>query len=729
MDPELLRARLLKTFRLEMADHLQQLSNGLLALEKCEENQDQTETINLLFRSAHSLKGAARSVELADIEELCHRLEALFASCREKGGGLNAEELTDAFDMLKGLEEFQSQADSSQDSAVREQPEIQPDAKVGPPASSAVKEESKDQHPKNIANNAADAKQLEKTIRVDVSKFDMLFELAGEMHLLRSQGEVLFEKVKSFDPNSFRQAKATSPWGKHPNQQSDPAVQVLMARPDRGEARGRGEVGRWFQAFQREFSAFTRQLAGISRRFQNEIHQVRLLPFRDACFGLERVVRDVCRQSNKEAELQIVGGDITVDRAIIEALTAPLIHLVRNAVDHGIENAADRISSGKSPTGNVCVAAKRAGQSIVIQISDDGAGVDVGKLHHSGSVHDRDTGTMPLDSIFEPGITSSNTVTEISGRGVGLDVVRNAISTLAGSVSVSSTPGKGTVFELTLPASLSFIKSVVTMVSGTRYAFASDYVEKVVSIRDSQLFIQDGKQRCQIGDRSYPVYHFLDAFNQKPKSDFSGSGVGMLTRGPGGSRLVLVDALLGLQDLVSLPLPEVAKGIDHISGVSITGDGALILILNMDSLLVSLANLKGGRTVARTTPKIRDTRKRVLLAEDSPTTRALGVSILSAAGFVVVPAENGEQAWELFEGNDFDIVVSDIDMPKMSGLALTRHIRKSSTKAEVPIVLLSSKDRDQDVSVGLQAGADRYLKKSSFDQTELVEVVEELTST
>lgn len=487
-----------------------------------------------------------------------------------------------------------------------------------------------------------------------------------------------------------------------------------------------------------ELDSYAQRVDDLSDRLYREALKSRMRPFGDCAHGFPRMVRDVARQLGKEVRFELAGDKTDVDRDVLESLEAPLTHLLRNAVDHGLETPDARVNNGKEAQGTVRLEARHHAGMLAITVSDDGRGIDPARLRTkivergllAANVTD---GLSPLELyefIFLPGFSTAANVTEISGRGVGLDAVRSMVEAASGVVRVNSELGRGTSFHLQLPVTRSVMRAVVTEIAGEAYAFPLLRVERILrlpwanvqTLGAVQYFVLEGENVSLVG-----ASQILGFGAERTHSKESCVVVvGDRTRRYG----VVVERFLGEHDLVVRPLDPRLGKVQDIAAAAILVDGAPALILDVDDLIRSIEKLaQTGRIdklSASVNPRLGARQKRVLVVDDSITVREVERQLLVNRGYAVDVAVDGIDGLNSVRSTSYDLVVSDIDMPRMGGLELVRSIKQDPKLSAIPVIIVSYKDREEDRMRGLDAGANYYLTKSSFHDETLVRAVEEL---
>lgn len=635
--------RLLTTFLGEFQERLSTFEQDLLAIESVSSDGERQELVNSLFREAHSLKGAANAVGLADIADVAHRAEDLLAICRDTPGKLEPKTVDVLFGVVDSL---RARADR-----LRAPPTTPAPAPVTTTSATAATPVAPPVAP-------APAPIHDTTLRVASEKLDVLLHHTGELLVALSTG----------------------------------ADRAFLERS--------------------------------ARRVDEEVRNIRMLPFSLACEGLERIVRDCATSEGKRCRLHVEGGTIELDRSILDRLRDPLQHLVRNAIVHGIETPERRAAAGKSIDGTVSVKAALHGGGVEVTVSDDGNGLDLAAIRARAeergyAVNDLDVG----GAIFLPGVSTARGLTKEAGRGVGMDAVRSAIEGLRGTITVKSETEAGARFILLLPLTLTTLRAVLFEIAGNTLAIESSAVERLVRPLPEEIVSIEGRPRLIREGNATSLIDCRTLLNLGGDDAPEGTRYVIIIKDTLGRVALSVDELLEERDVVVRPLGNRLEGVRSAIGATILADGSVATILRGAYVVQQAhdrARATGGAAAAQAT------RKRVLLVEDSITTRTLERSILEAAGYDVTTAGDGEEAWTLLQDVSIDLVVTDVDMPRLDGFGLTERIRGSQHHTDVPVVLVTARGSDADKRRGVDAGADAYVTKGDFDQGVLLKTLAEL---
>ncbi|QJW97686.1 hybrid sensor histidine kinase/response regulator [Frigoriglobus tundricola] len=474
----------------------------------------------------------------------------------------------------------------------------------------------------------------------------------------------------------------------------------------------------------------------LNVRLYREVIASRMRPFGDGAHGLPRLVRDMARALGKEARLVAVGDRTEVDRDILEKLESPLSHLVRNAVDHGLEMPAARAAAGKAAAGTITLEARHRAGMLLVTVADDGGGIDLNKLRkkivdrgmNTADVVARFTEAELLEFLFLPGFSTAAAVTEFSGRGVGLDVVQDTVRRVGGNVRITTVAGKGTTFHLQLPLTLSVIRAVVVDVGGEPYAFPHTRIDRLIRVRRDEVRSIEHRQFVTVDGLNVGLVlagQLLDIPAATPVgTEFP---VVLLSDGVGEYGLV-VDAFHGEQDLVVRPLDPRLGKVPNLSAAAILDDGAPVLIVDVEDLLRSMDQFIQTGSLVRCETRATGTgrKKRVLVVDDSITVREVERQLLLHKGYEVAVAVDGVDGWNKVRAEPYDMLVSDIDMPRMNGLQLVQAVRADERLRDLPVIIVSYKEREEDRIRGLEVGANSYLTKSSFHDNRFIETVVDL---
>jgi two-component system sensor histidine kinase and response regulator WspE len=487
------------------------------------------------------------------------------------------------------------------------------------------------------------------------------------------------------------------------------------------------------------FETFDLRHLGLSNQIYESALASRMRPFGDITGGYARMVREVARSLGKQVRLTIIGEATQVDRDILSLLDAPIGHLLRNAVDHGTEAIEQRLAAGKSAEGLIRIEARHVAGTLVIEIDDDGAGIDIEAVRAAvirrGLVKDEVAARLSeaelLEFLMLPGFSMREQVTEVSGRGVGLDVVQTSVRQVRGSIRISQVAGVGTRFRLQLPLTLSVMRCLLADVNQEPYAFPLAHVTRALRVPAAAVETLEGRPHFTLDGKAVALVLASQAFRSPTPTSFDEEGLSVIIFGDADETYgLVVDCFRDERMLVVQPLDPRLGKVSDIAAASLMEDGAPVLIVDVEDLMRSMARLASVarvEAVARVNPDtVRIRRQRVLVVDDSLTVRELQRKLLSNGGYDVTVAVDGMEGWNALMAERFDLVVTDVDMPRLDGIELVTMIRRDAQLRTLPVMIVSYKDRPADRQRGLDAGADYYLAKSSFHDAALLDAVKDL---
>ena len=773
---------LMTTFQAELEDHLGTLNKGLLALEQDAAALDHNHLLAELFRAAHSLKGAARAVDIRSIEAIAHKLEDALGIIRKealtptsdninallaaldaikdamaahlRGEEISSDSLTQLFVRLSPLSQTQNESFDGEDNFSRQPEELQqiennkmvephehvPDAKENPPpqmTTAAVMEIS--------TKPTARAIITDETIRVSTAKLDSLMDSLGELMVARMRMEQMMEQVKTIQQGSatwqksWRKVRPTYDRFRRQNSKNaNVEIQTLMRFIENNELELK-TISSALNSLSGHLTNDRNHLQLVTDTLQNGIRNVRMLPISTLFDNFPRMVRDLALERKKDVILSIDGADTEVDRQALEMMKDPIMHLLRNAVDHGIELPAQRIAFGKPGQGNIHLSAEQRGNNLILAVSDDGRGIDTRALKQAGmergiiAVEEAEklNEVEAINLIFRPGLSTASQLSDISGRGVGMDVVRDNLEQLHGLIHVTTGPGKGATFTLTLPLTLATHHVLLLRAAGETLALPMMNVERILRIGIDKIGSLNGKPAVFAEGYPLPLISLAHLLHL-PVADkpmLMGTKIPVVILRVVEKRIALrVDRFLSTQEVVVKNLGRQLRKVNNVTGATILGDGQLVIILNVADLMKSIEDTP----ISMINPAIAISqirKRRVMVVDDSITTRMLEKHILVNAGYQAITAADGKEALELIRSNMNELpalVVSDVNMPNLDGFVLTETIKGDPSLASIPVVLVTSLESQQDKIRGLEAGADAYIVKKSFDQRELLEMIDRL---
>ncbi|MBX7201197.1 MAG: response regulator, partial [Rhodospirillaceae bacterium] len=578
------------------------------------------------------------------------------------------------------------------------------------------------------------AAQDDTTVRVSTRRLDRLIALGGELRVAQGRAGVRNQdigrllNVAEHWKNEWRGLEKSIGAARRDGEAND-AIELAARAVDMGKENTQW-LTRSLEQLGAVLAADRKALDQIAVPLDREVLGARTIPFAEATAGFDRVVRDLARAVGKDVDFSLEGGKIEIDRQVVAAIKDPLLHLIRNAVDHGLESASERAAAGKPARGRLMVSAALRRGMVEITIADDGRGFDLQAIRAKAAamglpVPDDDAGAARL--AFAHGFSTAKTVSDISGRGVGLDVVKTVLESQRGTVDIAFEKGKGTRFTLTVPLTLTRLHALLVSAGGLTHAFDSSAVLGLKRVSPDDLRTLEGRDAISLEDGPLPLYRLADLLGLPGAVSEAGKLPVIVIR-HGTERIgVVVEQLMAEQEVMVKDLGPRLPRVTGVAGAAILADGKIALILNAADLLRTALGRAPMPVLAQSfSLGPAAAKKRLLVADDSVTTRTLVKSILEASGYEVIDAPDGMNAWQLLQEKGADLVVSDVEMPKMDGFALTEAIRGSKRLREVPVILVTALESEKDRMRGLGAGADAYLPKSTFDQTNLLQAIERL---
>lgn len=742
-DAEFLK-KLNEAFSAEAQEHLQALTTGLLELESGAGVDRQQEIVEGIFREAHSLKGAARSVSRGDIEAVCQEMESVFAQWKKQG--LPATPVT--FDQLSYALDFLARLLTTSESSAGKKEVVECVQQLrnlsGAPAatpSSVMRPEPSPEPEQTASVSHEPAVATSDTVRISTAKMDSLLLQAEEMIAVKNTST---QRALELHQMGRMMETWRKEWTKTDGQleqfrkfTTQNATTIPTALFDFLE---------WNQSYIHSLETRISSLeecADKDRRFiggmvdalLNDAKQLVMMPFSTLLDIFPKQVRDLAREQGKEIELSLRGREIEIDKRILEQMKDPLVHLVRNAIDHGIEKPAMRAERQKPSRGTLTIAVAQLDASKVeIIVSDDGQGIDVEEVKaaalRSGAITAEEarqrTAEDALPLIFQSGISTSAIITEISGRGLGMAIVREKVEKLGGQIEMENEPGRGASFRIILPVTLATFKGLLVSAGSQQFILPISNIERVLRIPHEAIKSVENKATISWDGKAVSLAR-LDVTLGLPLCEKSGDEdcVQVAILSAGETRIAFViEEVLDEQEVLVKPLQKPLVRIRHIAAATILGSGKTVLILNVPDLLKSAIASAGtaresGGALAKPAVKAAS----ILVIDDSVTSRMLLKNILEAAGFDVKTAIDGMDAWTALKTHRFDLVVSDVEMPRMDGFGLTEKIRADKRLSEMPVVLVTALESREHRERGIDVGANAYIVKSSFDQSDLLEIV------
>ncbi len=763
--------KMLELFALEAEEQVGALHRGLMLMEV---QPDQLGLIAPVMRAAHSIKGAARAVRLERIVTLVHTMEDRLSAMQKQSLPVSdaaVELLIEAADAIliaansaksSGKEQNESQianllrnlealdapvatiAQSSEPSAITATPQSivanevmqRAAAVVTPDASGAgnadqVAADTQAQ-PVGDAGSYIPVESVDAVLKVQASKIGALIGMAGQGVVEARKLRPFAERIQRFRREAVILSDVLEEL--HHELGAPPVTDPVGSRIN--DLRKRiTETRRTVAGWGEEFGEYARESDNLNQRLYRAASATRMRPFRDVLLSFPRMVRDLAKRLGKKIRFEQTGGHHEVDRDVLDKLEAPLMHLVRNAMDHGIESGVVRKAKGKAEEGTVKVHADLRAGLLVVEVSDNGAGLDPEKIRNKivakNLLTAKQASTLEPQAIFNylfrPGFSTAEQVTEVSGRGVGLDVVRELAQALNGTVKIQSKLGLGCTMMLSVPVSRSVTRAIVVVISGEIYAFPVTRVERIVQVRMQQIEISQGRQYIHVHGENVALIDLaqvLELGQALPEqAELSVVVVERQSQHFG----MAVDQFVGEFDLSVRPMDARLGRVADLAGASIMPDGEPVLLLDVDDLLQSSARHERYQSIQISeATTIEKRRKRILVVDDSMSVRELERQLLTGRGFEVSVAVDGQDGWSQVRAQEFDLVVTDVDMPRMDGIQLTRSIKQDPRLRRIPVIIVSYRDRPEDKARGMEVRADSYLTKGDFHDESFISNVVEL---
>jgi two-component system chemotaxis sensor kinase CheA len=723
MKREDLAARLRATFIGELEEQVRAMNAALLDLEAAPQDREHLRT---LFRVAHTLKGAAASADVPLVERVCHALESTLAAIRDGTVVLGPSEFQLLFAGADALAEAGERLRSGaglEDSAVgRLASALEPGASQVPARPARMQPA-----PEPAAPAPRSRESGETPLRVGAEKLDALLAACGQLVTLGSRVAERPAELAAIRDSAARSLAQ----GRRSSRRPQGGKGGVSPLPGESRTAVREDLHRLLRDVDRLATRVNEDVRTLTQATAHVTHQVRSLrmrPFEECCEALPRAVRDLAATSHKEVDLEIAGGEVEADRAVLDGMRETLLQLVRNAVDHGIELPDARAAAGKTRKGRVRIAAGLQGDRILVTVSDDGAGLDVDAVLAEVRRRGLPAPSSPQDLgrvLLEAGFSTRAEASTISGRGVGLDIARVAMERVRGMIELEWTPGQGTTFTLSCPLSLASMRCVLVSVGDQILALPAAGVERLLRVRPSEIKRAAGRDVLTLGDAPVPLISAARLLGPPlPDRSPEGTALPVVLLRVGAKRLGLAcEALIGEQELVLRPIRSGGRKLRFLSGAALLGNGRVVLVL--DAGAVVSAEITSGPS-AFVEGEEASPPSRILVVDDSLTTRTLEQSILEAAGYQVVTAVDGAEAWRMLQEQVYDAVVADVEMPRMDGFGLCEALRASKVHAQLPCILVTALETPEHRARGLEVGADAYIGKSSFDQRELLDTLRQL---
>ncbi|MEI6206677.1 MAG: hybrid sensor histidine kinase/response regulator [Desulfuromonadales bacterium] len=721
----------------EAREHCARISEGLLNLEK---TPGDAEMLNALFRSAHTIKGSSRMMKLAGVTELAHKMEDVLDAVR--GGKISlaasvSDSLFRGVDALSEMLERIVAGDKSPEAPEALCAELANAVTISAVEDVPVQSDSSDssdtpgQSDKQVATTPAEpappqhpatrGRQVD-YLRINAAKLDELIRLMGEIVSEHGRLRRHIGRLREIERSTARHLKAVA-------EQFATGDGVHEMLRDAGAA-----LQLSLRKSVRDMSDASLMQDHLVADLQETSLRMRMQPLSTVFDPLRRTVRDLAHENGKDIDFVVNGGDTELDRKIIDRLGDSLMHMIRNALDHGVENSAERVAAGKNPKGTISLSAFYDSGSVTISLSDDGRGLSVDRLRDKAlarRLFDADvlagmTRTEITDLIFMPGFSTSPIITDLSGRGVGMDVVRKSIvDELKGTIVIETMEGCGTTFLLRLPLNLAVFPLFLISANGRICALPATSLVEMLLVQHNEIIEIVNKRAIRLREQIIPVENLAALLRLTQESTVESREALIVIIRDGEEKLgLVVDEIIGREEMVVKPLPVHLQNLRMVSGVTIGVRNSIINVLHVPELFVQAREISEP---GRRAPAVKEDRvQRVLVVDDSINTREIEKSILEAYGYNVITAEDGEDAYGKTRGSQFDLVITDVEMPRLDGFSLTERLRGDERYRNIPIIIVTSREKDEDKKRGILVGASAYIVKGAFDQSNLIDTVRSL---
>jgi two-component system chemotaxis sensor kinase CheA len=756
---------LMAIFNAETEEHLTKLDNGLVELEK---QPDNVELVKDLNREVHTLKGSARVFGFSEIEDIAHRIEDIFDEVAGKRAvfsssfaerifkGLDAirtilekivkgkEIDVDASDICRELEACISGTQGIRIQRKRERGRkgekeaVETQEKVG-----QGKEHERGRTQDEVVDRMSEAvaphtsAQMEEYIRVPLSRVDKLLYLVGEVVINKMKFSVMIAQTKRLSKLSKEVQKSIFTLNeviKKDFSPQDGEVTKLLSQCDAQMQKLREHTLTLYD----HVSSEVFHLDPIIDELQARVKEIKMLPLSTIFSGFPRMVRDIASQQGKEINLVISGEETELDKRVLEGIKTSFIHILRNCIDHGIEEPEMRMALGKPRDGTIKVSASHEGDNVVITVEDDGRGMDTEQIKQtalkkrlvSSDDLERMTDKEVLNIVFTNGYSTSPVVTDVSGRGMGLDIVRRDIANLKGRVFLDTQKNRATKFTLVLPLTIAIIQVLLVKVQNMLFALPMISITECVKVDMDELSTIEGRMALPFREHIVPLVRLNEVLGLPPIRDEEEKAkktmlvvlVTSLDKQVG----FIVDEIVGDEEAFIKSLGKHLGKVKNVSGATIMANGEVAVVLDIEDLLAHSALSPQLVTEKRHPPKVKHKEKRILVVEDAFSTRELEKSILENHGYLVDTAVDGLDALDRMAGVKYDLIVSDIEMPRMDGFELCRTLKKNEGLKDIPFVMVTALQKEEDKRRGMEVGAAAYILKSAFEQTNLLETIERL---
>ncbi len=717
-------------FRDEVATHLRVISEGVIQWE--ESGTDLT-LMESLMRSAHSLKGAARIVGLLVVVDVAHRMEDIFQHLLNGGGldiGNTATILLAAADFIQAVSELDADKLTPEHSLLVQGAQLstqlmqllQQRVDGGP----EVDLPATPQSAKRTGGQIQRRQEPKGTIRINTDIVQRMISLSGELAVEAEWIDPYQEQLQAVKRRQIELVEILDRLDRVAQERDlEPALRGQLA----GALSRASETRQQLVAGLAELDDFSRKFYRVTSRLSESLAKTKMIPFREGVGHFKRLVRDLGQELGKAVTLVLEGEETPVDRDIMERIDAPLNHLIRNALDHGIESSPERSANGKPAKATVVLSAFHVGGNLRILVRDDGRGIDVEKVKNKivannlakSELVERLSEPEILEFLFLPGFSTKQEVTQVSGRGVGLDVAYKEINAVGGKVNVETKPGEGVTFVIRLPTTLSIETAMIVEAGGDLYGFPVAKIDKVVSVDSRLCQHKDGKEHCRINGRLLPTFHLTELLELGASEQTSGERHFILVEGALQPVAIEIERYLGRRELAVRPVDSRLGRLQDVASVAVLKNDDTVIMLDIDDLQQTISNRSGISRAPGS--QLESASRRVLVVDDSSTVRTMVRTILEKHGYSVWEAVDGVDGLNQLRAREFQLLITDIDMPRMSGHELIRLLRADHRLAGLPVVILSYKGDEVERVRARKQQVSAYLTKDELQESLLIDTV------
>ena len=724
----------------EAKEHIDMLNNGILALEN---NPCNLEAMNQVFRSAHTIKGTSNILSLNEVSEVAHKLEDALGALRDKKIHMSkslfdllfktVDTLTEMTDLIKKdhpidisieniCNELEQAICGKLEESVQENESTMDTEKNSPELHEEIAPEwdetTKATTPKST---------IKETLRIDTDKLDKTVKLAGEIISIHGRMKENLVAFEAFE-KQFRQFMTSISGVGNGNQSSTNGC---------GEETSR--VLRKLYSDLKHLGVDTRESLNIHALLTNDLRdkvlEMRMMPLSTVFGAFPRMIRDLSTAHGKQVNLILEGSETELDKKIIEKIGDPLVHIIRNCFDHGLEMPEERVRLGKPEKGTIKISANYEGGVVLIEVNDDGAGIGVDKIKKRAlkkNMFDKETlGAMSkaeiINLIFRPGFTTSPIITDISGRGVGMDVVReNIVENLKGSIQIESDDGKGTKFIIRLPLTLAIMPVLLVVASNHTFAISINSVDEIFRISQDQIINVVGKRAIRHHEQIIAIISLAEILEIPEEHHESREEELILLVTMGSEKLgLIVNSVIKEENVEIIPVPPQLEHLELVAGATLLGKDEVISLLNVTRIFALARKVKDDKYREK---RHQDKKKicNILVVDDSINTREIEKNILESCGYKVELASDGVDGFTKAREFQYDLIVTDVEMPRLDGFSFAEKLRQEEDYKNVPIIIVTSRDQEADKRRGIEVGADAYIVKGSFDQSNLLNTVQSL---